>query len=187
MRLIVGVTGASGIVLARRLLEVLKEKGVETHLIVSSGARDIIQYESPDIDLASLASVIHSNDNLAASISSGSFETDGMVIIPASMKTVGQVAHGIADNLIVRAADVCLKEERKLIVVPREAPLNLIHLRNLTTLKEAGVTIIPPVLAFYPKPQSIDDMVDFVVGKVLDSLNIEHNLYRKWSGKKDQD
>jgi len=185
MRLIVGVTGASGVVLARRLLEVLKEKGVETHLIVSSGAEDIIKYEAPDLGsagLASLASVVHSNDDLAASISSGSFKTDGMVVIPASMKTVSQLAHGIADNLIARAADVCLKEERKLIVVPREAPFNLIHLRNLTTLKEAGATIIPPLLAFYPKPQSVEDMVDFVVGKVLDSLNLEHNLYRTWEG-----
>ncbi len=183
MKVIVGVSGASGVILAKRLLEVLKQKGVETHLVVSDGARQILSHEMPGGDLGKLADKTYDPGDFSAAISSGSFKTDGMVVIPCSMKTLGAVANGIAHNLIVRAADVCLKQERKLVLVPREAPLSLIHLRNLVSCKEAGCTVIPPVLAFYPKPESVGDMVDFVVGKVLDSLGIENDLYERWKGK----
>jgi 4-hydroxy-3-polyprenylbenzoate decarboxylase len=180
MKVVVGVSGASGIILAKRLLEVLKEKKVETHVVVSKAAQEISGYELNGEDLRKLADYSYDEKDFAAKISSGSFETDGMVVIPCSMKTLGAIAHGIAHNLIVRAADVTLKQDRKLILVPREAPMNLIHLRNMATAKEAGATIIPPLLAFYPKPKTIDDMVDFVVGKVLDSLNIDNTLYKRW-------
>lgn len=182
MKIIIGVSGASGIVLARRLLEVLRERGVETHLILSEASREIAAHELDGEDLTGLADHSYAPGDFSAAISSGSFKTDGMVIIPCSMKTLGAIAHGIAHNLIVRAADVSLKQERKLILVPREAPMNLIHLRNLATAKEAGATIIPPLLAFYPKPESVGDMVDFVVGKVLDSLSIDNDLYKRWKG-----
>ncbi len=183
MKLVVGVSGASGAVLAKRLLEVLREKGVETHLIVSRGAEQIMKHELPGEELEKLAGHVHDPEDFSAKVSSGSFKTDGMVVIPCSMKTVGAIANGIAHNLIVRAAEVSLKQERKLVLVPREAPLSLVHLRNLVSCKEAGCAIIPPVLAFYPKPESVRDMADFVVGKVLDSLGIDNDLYRRWEGK----
>jgi 4-hydroxy-3-polyprenylbenzoate decarboxylase len=183
MKLIVGVTGASGVILAKRLLEELKKRDVETYLVVSRGAELLLRDELGDEDLSKLADYSYSPDDFYAPIASGSFKTDGMVIIPSSMKTLGELASGVTDNLLTRAADVCLKQERKLILVPREAPLNLIHLRNLTALKEAGATIIPPMLAFYPRPQSVGDMVNFAVGKVLDSLDIENKLYDHWEGK----
>jgi 4-hydroxy-3-polyprenylbenzoate decarboxylase len=183
MKLVVGVSGASGIVLAKRFLEVLKENGVETHLVVSEGAKLIAKNELDGEDISKLADYVYNNKDFEAAISSGSFKTDGMVVIPCSMKTLGAIANGVAHNLIVRAADVTLKQERKLVLVPREAPLNLIHLRNLVRCKEAGCTIIPPVLAFYPKPKTVDDMIDFVVGKILDSFGIENKLYKHWSGK----
>jgi len=183
MKIIVGVSGASGIVLARRLLEVLKEKKIETHLIVSNAAKEIAEHELGGEDLGGLADHAYGEKDFSARISSGSFKTEGMVILPCSMKTLGAVANGIAHNLIVRAADVTLKQDRKLVLVPREAPLNLIHLKNMVACKEAGCIIIPPVLAFYPKPKSVQDMVDFVVGKVLDSLGIDNNLYDRWKGR----
>jgi len=183
MRLIVGVSGASGAVLAKRLLEVLKKKKVETHLVISDSGEMIIKHELGNIDLRKLATYSYGPEDLYAPISSGSFKTDGMVVVPCSMKTLGEIANGIGNTLLVRAAEVCLKQERKLILVPREAPLSLIDLRNLVSAKEAGCTILPPVLAFYPKPKSVDDMVDFVVGKILDSLNIGNDLYKHWKGK----
>ena len=183
MKLIVGVTGASGVVLAKRLLEELKKRKIETHLVLSDGAELLINDELGDEDLTKLADHSYASKDFYAPIASGSFKTDGMIIVPCSMKTLGEIASGVSDNLLARAADVCLKQERKLILVPREAPLNLIHLRNLVTAKEAGCTLIPPLLAFYPKPRSVDDMVNFVVGKILDSLSIDNNLYRHWEGK----
>jgi 4-hydroxy-3-polyprenylbenzoate decarboxylase len=183
MKVIVGVSGASGVILAKRLLEELKKREIETHLVISKGAELLIKDELGDEDITGLADYVHDPNDFYAPIASGSFKTDAMVIIPCSMKTLGELAIGVSDNLLTRAADVCLKQERKLILVPREAPMNLIHLRNLVTIKEAGSTIIPPLLAFYPKPQSIDDMINFVVGKVLDSLNLDNKLYKHWEGK----
>ena len=182
MRIIVAVTGASGAILAKRLLEVLREKKVETLLVVSEDAKKVMQYESVKYEeLKKLASKEFKEGQIDASIASGSFETDGMVVIPCSMKTLAGLASGYADNLILRAGDVCLKQERKLVLVPRETPLSYIHLRNMLELKTAGATLVPPNLTFYSKPKTLEDAIDFAVGKVLDSLNIKHDLYRRWS------
>lgn len=185
MKIIIGVSGASGAVLAKRLLEELKGRKIETHLVISDSAKMIIKHELGADELAKLeklATKSYGSMDFYAAISSGSFKTDGMVVIPCSMKTVGAIANGVAHNLLVRAAEVCLKQERKVVLVPREAPLSLIDLENLVRCKRAGCSIIPPVLAFYPKPESVDDCVDFVVGKVLDSLNLENTLYKHWEG-----
>ena len=182
MKIIVGVTGASGAILAKRLLEVLKEKKIETHLVITKEAEMIIKDELKGEDLSKLASYNHSPVDFYATISSGSFKVDGMVVVPCSMKTVAAIANGVAHNLLVRAADVCLKQNRKVILVPREAPLSLIHLRNLVAVKEAGAIVLPPIMAFYPKPKDLNEMVDFVIGKILDSLDIENDLYRRWEG-----
>ncbi len=182
MRLIIGVSGASGAVLAKRLLEELKKRKVETHLVISDGADMIIKHELGRDELTKLATRSYGSMDFYAAISSGSFKTDGIIVVPCSMKTVGAIANGIAHNLLVRAAEVCLKQERKVILVPREAPLSLIDLENLVKCKAAGCTVIPPVLAFYPKPKTVDDMIDFVIGKILDSLGIDNKLYKHWEG-----
>ena len=183
MRLIVAITGASGVIYGKRFLEALKEKNVETHLIISKAGEKMLQYELGVArrDLERLASHVYDEDILTAPIASGSFITDGMAIIPCSMKTVAGIAHGYSENLILRAADVTLKEKRKLVIVPRETPLNAIHLRNLLELAMQGVAVIPAMPAFYHKPEKIEDLVDFIVGKVLDTLGIEHNLFKRWS------
>lgn len=184
MRLIVAITGASGTVYAKRLLEVLREKKVETHLIVSKAAEKVIEHElgMKKKDLEKLACHVYGVDDLCAPFMSGSFQTDGMIIVPCSMKTLAGIASGYADNLILRAADVTLKEGRRLIVVPRETPLSSIHLRNMLSLARLGVAVVPAMPAFYHKPKKIDDLVDFVVGKVLDCLGVEHKLFKRWSG-----
>jgi len=184
--LIVAITGASGVIYGKRLLEVLREKKVETHLIVSKAAEKVIEHEleATKKDLERLASHVYSVDDLSAPFMSGSFQTDGMIIIPCTMKTLAGIANGYSDNLVLRAADVTLKERRKLIVVPRETPLSVIHLRNMLTVAKLGVAVIPAMPAFYHKPKKIDDLVDFVVGKVLDCLGVEHKLFKRWSGTK---
>lgn len=184
MRLIVAVTGASGVVYGKRLLEVLKAKRVETHLIVSRAAEKVIEHEldMTKKDLARLALRVYDVDDLNAPFTSGSFLTDGMVIIPCTMKTLAGIASGFSDNLILRAADVTLKEGRRLIVVPREAPLSVVHLRNMFAVAKLGVAVVPAMPAYYHKPKKIDDLVDFVVGKVLDCLGIEHKLFKRWHG-----
>lgn len=181
MKLIVAVTGATGTILAKRLLEEMKNRKIEIHLIISKNAKKSMSYENilPD-QLTSLANNIYEEDQLDASIASGSFKTDGMIIIPCSMKTLGGIASGYSENLILRAADVTLKENRKLILVPRESPLSYIHLRNMTIAKRAGAIIIPPMLSFYNKPRTLEDAIDFVIGRVLDSLGIEHEIYNRW-------
>jgi len=186
LRLIVAITGASGVIYGKRLLEVLREKKVETHLIVSKAAEKVIEHEleATKKDLERLASHVYSVDDLSAPFMSGSFQTDGMIIIPCTMKTLAGIANGYSDNLVLRAADVTLKERRKLIVVPRETPLSVIHLRNMLTVAKLGVAVIPAMPAFYHKPKKIDDLVDFVVGKVLDCLGVEHKLFKRWSGTK---
>ena len=185
MRLVVAITGASGAIYGKRLLEALKELGVETHLIISGAAEEVIRLElgvDPE-EIRRIADASYHPDDLTAPLSSGSYHVDGMVIAPCSMKTLAAIAHGLASNLILRAADVCIKEGRPLILVPRETPLSRIHLRNMLTLAEMGVRILPACPAFYHKPESIGDLVDFVVGKVLDSLGLHHNLYQRYGGR----
>lgn len=184
-KLVVAITGSSGVVYGVRLLEVLKgiEK-VETHLILSEWAKRTIEIEL-DVsvqEVMSLADVNYGIDDMEASVSSGSFMTCGMIIIPCSMKTLAAVANGFNYNLIVRAADVTLKESRRLVIVPRETPLTAIHLENMLKLARAGAVIVPPIPAFYYQPKSIADIVDHLVGKVLDQFAVEHNLFRRWGG-----
>jgi polyprenyl P-hydroxybenzoate/phenylacrylic acid decarboxylase-like protein len=181
---VVGVTGSSGPQLARNLLGHLQALAVETHLVISHGAERSVEIElgCPASTLAALADVSYRDDDLAAAISSGSFLTAGMVVVPCSMHTVGAIASGNTGTLLTRAADVHLKERRRLVVVPRETPLHLLHLRALTALCEAGATILPPVPAFYHQPARIEDLLDHVSGKVLDQLGVEHDLFRRWTG-----
>lgn len=182
MRLIVAITGASGAIYGKRLLEVLQNKSVETHLVISKAAEKVIKHELEIAgkDLEKLATHVHGVGDLNAPIVSGSFKTNGMVIIPCSMKTLAGISHGYSDNLILRAADVTLKEKRKLILVPRETPLSAIHLRNMLDLAKNGAIIVPAMPAYYHKPKSISSLTDYIVGKVLDLLEIEHTLYKRW-------
>ncbi|MBR1580557.1 MAG: UbiX family flavin prenyltransferase [Selenomonadaceae bacterium] len=169
MRLIVGISGASGVIISIKLLAKLKELGVETHLIITHGAELTIRHET-NFDLFAirqLADRSYGVDDIDASIASGSFPHDGMIIVPCSMKTVAGIAAGYAENLLLRAADICLKEHRKLIIVPREIPLSRIHLRNLKEIADYGATIVPPMLTFYNVPSTIDDQVNHIVGKIL--------------------
>jgi polyprenyl P-hydroxybenzoate/phenylacrylic acid decarboxylase-like protein len=184
-RLVVGVSGASGPRLAWVLLRALRELGsVETHLVLSPGASRTIELEldEPRSALEALADAVHAPGDLAAPLSSGSFPTAGMVVIPCSMRTLAAVATGITTDLLTRAADVCLKERRRLVLVPRETPLSLVHLRNMETVTLAGATVLPPVPAFYHRPRSIDDLLAHTAGKVLDQFGIAHDLYRRWAG-----
>lgn len=176
---VIGVTGASGIRYARRLLEVLCTDAT-VHLIVSDVAQRIAAHEG--VDLSGFPAKYHPNDRMFASIASGSCRYDGMVIIPCSQKTLAAVAHGFADNLITRTADVCLKERRRLILVPREMPLSEIHLQNMLAAHRAGATIMPASPPFYHRPETIDDLVDMVVARVLDHLGVEHTLADRWGG-----
>ncbi|BBD72135.1 flavin prenyltransferase UbiX [Sulfodiicoccus acidiphilus] len=180
----VGVTGGSGPIYAVRLLEELKKRDVETHLILSPSAALTIKLETDyTVDyVESLASRKYNFRDVSAAISSGSFRTDGMVIIPCSMKTLAGVASGYSDNLVLRAADVTLKERRPLVLVVRETPYNLIHIRNMYIAARAGAIIMPASPAFYHRPTTMQQLVDQVVGRVLDMFGVEHNLYRKWSG-----
>ncbi len=185
MRLVVGVSGASAPQLALAVLRALKElDAVETHLVVSSGARRTIELEL-DLsvsELEQLADVVHRPDDLAASISSGSFQTIGMVIVPCSMRTLAAIATGNSTDLLTRAADVCLKERRRLVLVTREAPLNLIHIRNMETVTLAGATVMPPVLGFYHRPRTVDELVGHVAGRILDQLGLADPGLRRWEG-----
>ena len=184
MKLLVALSGGSGVVYAIRLLEVLHTLKVDIHLIVSKWARECLRFESDkDIDyLASLANAIYDNDNLASAPASGSFKLDGMIIIPCSMKTLASIAYGFDDTLIARAASVCIKEGRKLVLVPRETPLNAIHLENMLKLARLGVVILPAMPGFYHKPKSVDDLINHIVGKILDQFNIEHEIFKRWKG-----
>jgi 4-hydroxy-3-polyprenylbenzoate decarboxylase len=182
-RIIVGITGASGVIYGVRALQHLSAmEDVETHLVMSDAAKINIAIETEEDAelLRSLADVCHSPDNLAASIASGSFQTEGMMIIPCSIKTLSGVANSFADNLMVRAADVVLKEGRKLVLVVRETPLHLGHLKLQVQAAECGAVILPPVPAFYQEPKTIDDIVDHTVGRVFDQFGLEHDLYKRW-------
>ena len=181
MLFVVAVTGASGSIYARRLLEELKRGGHETLLLVSDEAKNVMTQENEDLRrFEELATRSFSSHDLDSPTSSGSVKTAGMIIVPCSMKTVSSIAHGLSGNAITRAADVTLKEHRPLIIVPRETPLSTIQLRNLLHVAEAGAIVLPAMPAFYTNPKSIDDMVDFIVGRILDLVNVPHHLFRRW-------
>ena len=183
-RIIVGLTGATGAIFGIRVLEALKAADVETHLVMSKWARQTVEHEtswSYD-DVCALASKTYSTGDMGASISSGSFLTDGMVIVPASVRTVAAIAHGVGDNLVHRAADVVLKERRKLVLVVRETPLSDIHLENMLKLSRMGVSIVPPMPAFYNHPQTLDDMVDHIVARILDQFGVPSEFAKRWTG-----
>lgn len=182
-RLVVGVSGASGIELAIRLLKTLRlEPDWESHLVVTRGAKRVLAYETNlSVDaLYSLADVVYDEEDIGASIASGTFRTAGMVVVPCSMKTVAGIANGYSDNLLLRAADVTLKERRRLVVAARETPLSLAHLRNLTTLFEYGAVIMPPMLAYYNHPKSLTDVEHHLVCKMLGEFGIEPAGFRRW-------
>ena len=186
-RLVVAITGASGARYGVRLLELLRAtEGIETHLMISDAAALNLHHEL-DVkrkDIEALAHHVHSVRDIGACVASGSFRADGMVIAPCSMKTLAAVAHGMCDNLITRAADVTLKERRRLVLLVRETPFNLAHLRNMTAVTEMGGIIFPPLPALYQRPQSIDEMIDHTVGRVMDMLGLEQSLAPEWNGLK---
>jgi polyprenyl P-hydroxybenzoate/phenylacrylic acid decarboxylase-like protein len=184
-RLVVGLTGSSAPQLGLALLRALRDlPEIETHLVVSQGAALSLKLEV-GLEVAeaeALADRSYSADDLGAPISSGSFETMGMVVMPCSMRSLAAIATGLSSDLVARAADVTLKERRKLVLVPRETPLNLVHIRNMETVTLAGAVVLPPAPAFYHRPETIDDLLFHVVGKVLDQFSIHHSLYRRWTG-----
>ncbi|GGI53881.1 flavin prenyltransferase UbiX [Oxalicibacterium solurbis] len=189
-RLIVAITGATGVIYGVRLLQALRAiAGVETHLLVSE-AGVLNLHQELDLnrkDVEALADVTYNVRDIGAAIASGSFQSDGMIVAPCSMKTLAAVAHGFSDNLIARAADVTLKERRRLVLMVRETPFNLAHLRNMTAVTEMGGIIFPPLPGFYHRPASIEEMVDHTLGRVLDLFDLQHTLAPRWSGLKTPD
>ena len=188
--LVVGITGASGAIYGIRLLEVLSAtKNAETHLIVSEPAEAIIKYETGRSieDVRELASFSYDIGDLGAQISSGSFRTDGMIVAPCTVKTMSAIANSYSENLLIRVGDVTLKERRQLLLLVRETPLHLGHLRNMERLCEMGAIIMPPAPAFYHKPRTVQDIVDHTVGRMLDLFGIEHSLFQRWPGMAKQD
>jgi 4-hydroxy-3-polyprenylbenzoate decarboxylase len=181
-KIIIGISGGSGVLLGIRLLEFLKSTNYETHLVVTKPAESIILHETEYSveDIKNLAIKAYDNSDFFAPFASGSFKTSGMVIIPCSMKTLAGIASGYSDNLLLRAADVCLKERRKLVLVTRETPLSYIHIKNMSKVTKAGAIVVPPVLSFYSKPKNVDDMINFILGKVLDVLGVENKLFNRW-------
>ncbi len=184
-RIIVGLTGASGPVMGHALLKALRRHPeIEIHLVSTSGARATLTQES-DLsyeELTKLAHVVHDERNMAASISSGSFLTEGMIVIPCSMKSLAGIVSGYSDNLLLRAADVCLKEGRKVVLVPREMPFGKVHLRNLYQASELGCTIVPPVLTFYNGADTVQAQIDHIIGKILMQFGLEHDAFHAWEG-----
>jgi 4-hydroxy-3-polyprenylbenzoate decarboxylase len=183
-RLVVGISGASGVILGIRMLEMLRQVDVETHLIISPAANATIAQETDwkISDVLALADISYNHADIGAAIASGSFDTQGMVVIPCSIKTLSAIANAYADNLLTRAADVTLKEGRPLLLVVRETPLHAVHLQLMSQSVAAGAIIFPPVPAFYTRPQSIDDIVNNTVGRVLARLGIENTGYQEWRG-----
>jgi len=181
-KIVIGFSGASGVIYGIRLIEVLHSINIETYLIISEWAKKNIEIETDKTleYVKSLSSINYDNFKLDASVSSGSFLHDGMVIVPCSMKSLSSIANGYDDTLISRAASVTLKESRKLIIVPRETPLSRIHLENMIKLQQAGAIILPAMPGFYHKPSTIEEIIDHLVGKILDQLNIKHNLFKRW-------
>jgi len=190
-KIIVAMTGASGTMLGVRLLKALHETGeVETHLVISRGALAVLEDEDAADDgekalrqVEALADFVYAEDNLAASISSGSFRTEGMIILPCSMKTLSGIANAYDENLIIRAADVCLKEGRRLVVCPRETPLSAAHLRNMLTLKQDGAIIMPPVFTYYSHPKTLEEMENHFIGKVMQQFDLSYPAFHPWEGK----
>jgi polyprenyl P-hydroxybenzoate/phenylacrylic acid decarboxylase-like protein len=184
-RLVIGITGASAPHLGIHLLESLRDLGtVETHLVISGAAHRTLEIETgrKPAEIEALADVCYRRGDIAAAIASGSFQTMGMAVVPCSMKSLSGIAHGYSDDLITRAADVCLKERRRLVLVTRETPLSLVHLRNMVSVTEAGAIVLPPNPAFYQQPQTISDLIAHLTGKVLDQFGIDHDLYTRWQG-----
>ena len=184
MRIIVGVSGASGVVMARNLLLALGRAGCESHLVLTEAARETwaLETRSPLSELTELADRVYDAGDMSALISSGSFPTEGMIVLPCSMKTLAGIVSGYADNLLLRAADVCLKEGRKLVLCPRETPLGRVHLRNLLAASELGCHIVPPMLTFYNDPRSLEDQIEHVVGKALMPFGIRSEKFVPWTG-----
>jgi len=184
MRIVVGISGASGAIYGIRALEALKELKVETHLVMTEAAVETVRLETDfDVrDVEALATRTYNVRDLTAMPSSGSFRTNGMVVIPCSMKSLAGIASGYSDNLLLRAADVTLKERRPLVLVVRETPLTLIHLENMVGVARAGAVVLPAMPAFYHKPKTLDDVVNQLVGKVLDAMGISHELFARWEG-----
>jgi len=184
VRLIVAISGASGAAYGIRALQVLHELGVETHFVMTNAALETIRletdYKKPEI--LALATQIHRIDDITSKIASGSFHTDGMLVIPCSMKTLAGIASGYSDNLLLRAADVTIKERRRLVLVVREAPLSLIHLENMVAVTKAGAVVLPAMPAFYNRPKTVEALVDQVVAKALDLLGVPHGLSKRWEG-----
>jgi 4-hydroxy-3-polyprenylbenzoate decarboxylase len=181
-RMIIGISGASGVTYGVRLLQLLRNAGVETHLVMSKTAELTFAYET-DLKIAEvreLANVCHAIDDMASAISSGSFRTAGMIVAPCSMRSMSEIASGVTTTLLTRAADVVLKERRRLVLMVRETPLHTGHLRTMTALSEMGAIIAPPVPAFYAKPENLDDMVEHTVGRVLDLFDIDIGIVRRW-------
>lgn len=181
-KIVIGISGASGSILGIKLLEFLKKSGDETHLIMTDTAKHILEHETDYKveDVEKLATYKYNNNDFFSVVASGSFKADAMVIIPCSMKTMAGIANGFSDNLLLRTADVFLKERRKLILVPREMPFSSIHTENLDKLSKAGTIIIPAMITLYSKPKNIDEMLNHIVGKVLDILEIKNNIYKRW-------
>lgn len=182
MRIVVAISGASGAIYGVRVLEELKKKGIETHLVISKWGKVTIQKETkytPE-EVLSLASSTYDEEQQGAAISSGSFKTEGMIIAPCSMKTLSGIANGFSEDLLIRAADVCIKEKRKLILLTRETPLSPIHLENMLKLSRIGVTIMPPVPAFYTCPKTLEEVVTQTVGRILDQFGVEIEGLKRW-------
>lgn len=184
MRIIVGITGASGSIYGLRLIEVLKRFGCEVHAVVTDSGWQVLDYECGMAKTAfeKKVDMLHDIKNIGATIASGSFFSDAMVVAPCSMKTLGCIANGISDNLLTRAADVTLKENRQLILLPREAPFHAIHLENMLKLARLGVQIIPACPGFYHRPETLDDLINMMVGKICDALKLQHDLFPRWQG-----
>ena len=182
-RLVVGISGASGVIYGVRLLQALKNLPVESHLVMTRTAEVTLAHETTMkvAEVRRLANTVYRIDDLAAAISSGSFRTIGMIVAPCSMRSLGEIANGISSNLLTRAADVVLKERRKLVLLERETPLHAIHLRNMTALAEMGAIIAPPVPAFYSRPKTLDDIVDHTIGRVLDLFDLDTGKVKRWS------
>jgi 4-hydroxy-3-polyprenylbenzoate decarboxylase len=181
-RLIVGITGASGAIYGLKVLKALREIEIETHLVISRSGRITAAHELEVSvsELVKLADVVYRIDDIGAAISSGSFRTMGMIIAPCSVRTLGEIASGVTSSLLTRAADVVLKERRKLVLLVRETPFHLVHLRAMTQVTEMGAIVMPPLPAFYAKPKTLEDIVDHSVGRALDLLGIENHLVRRW-------
>ncbi len=182
MKILLSIGGASGSIYGIRLLEELIKSDVEVHLVVSDGAKNILEHETVYAydDLKKKANICYENDDLFAAPASGSFHLDGMIVAPCSMKTLSAIANGYGDTLTSRAASCCLKEGRKLVLVIRETPLDLPSIKNMLTAKQSGAVVLPAMPGFYHKPKTIADLVDFVVGKIFDQFNIEHSLFKRW-------